>query len=136
MKEGIQYVEGLLDRPPFNGSGVASYLRKLWRWKAALSHGKMVKVYLGCLPYCQSSSDWRTEPAHQGTFYFDTNSDVHYIHGSFGWVAVRANSDDIQERLVIIEQVDEDIEGVGEDVKGVDEDLTGVDVNMNQETLA
>jgi hypothetical protein len=51
-------------------------------------------------------------------------------------VSFRADYDDIQERLVIIEEVDEDIEGVSENAKGVDEDVTGVDVNMNQETLA
>lgn len=79
-------------------------MQKLWRWKAALSHSEMVKVYLGYSPYCHSSSDWRTEPAHKGTFYFQVNSVVHFIHDSSGLVAVRAKSDEIQLRLVIIKE--------------------------------
>ncbi|KFY01440.1 hypothetical protein O988_02744 [Pseudogymnoascus sp. VKM F-3808] len=46
-KESIQYLEDLADRPPFDGLMAIDYLLKIWRWKAALLHGK---VYLGFPP--------------------------------------------------------------------------------------
>ncbi|KFZ01481.1 hypothetical protein V500_00747 [Pseudogymnoascus sp. VKM F-4518 (FW-2643)] len=120
LNAGIKYVNDLAGRPPFNGQKVDGYLLLEWEWKAALTHRKMAKVYLGYSPYCTGSSDWRTKPAYEGIYYFDTDRDVHFIHDVVGWASFSdpCNSD-IQSRLAIIEEVRE-------------ED----DANMNQETPA
>lgn len=107
MNAGIEYVSDLAGRPPFNGTKAEDYLQKIWRWKAALTHSRAAKVYLGYAPYCHEP-DWRTTPAYRGTYYFDADSNLHFIHGSFGWVRLTFTDNIITARLAIIE---EDTEG-------------------------
>lgn len=111
LTEGIRYVNELADRPPFDGGKVARDLLKLWRWKNALTHQKKVKVYLGYLPYCNSSTNWRAEPAYEGTYYLEVETDTHFIHTSgAGWTSFKSPFEsDIQARLAIIEEVRDEI---------------------------
>ncbi|OBT39557.1 hypothetical protein VE00_09479 [Pseudogymnoascus sp. WSF 3629] len=120
LEESIQYVNDLANRRPFIGKDVDDFLLKLWKWKAALAHGKVVNVYLGYGPYSTRSSGWCTTPAYHGLYLFDVERNAHFIHDDSGWLSFDdPNDNDIQARLAIIEEV-----------------RAGDNVNTNQATLA
>ncbi|KFY28421.1 hypothetical protein V493_02937 [Pseudogymnoascus sp. VKM F-4281 (FW-2241)] len=103
LTHGIQYVKGLTLRLPFNGEAVDEYLLRLFTWETALTHRKSVKIYLGMTPYC--SSTWKTVPAYEGEYCLDLKRNAHFIVNRDNWSSFETNDNDIQGRLVIIEEV-------------------------------
>lgn len=112
MTNGIQYVKGLALRLPFNGMAVDEYLLRLFTWKTALTHRKLVKIYLGITPYC--SSTWKKIPAYEGEYCLDLERNVHFIFDGDNWSSFETNDSDIQGGLVNIEEVEKLTEKVEE----------------------
>ncbi|KFY85732.1 hypothetical protein V498_07680 [Pseudogymnoascus sp. VKM F-4517 (FW-2822)] len=106
LNAGIGYISDLARRPPFDGEKVFDCSLKLWQWKTILTHGKVVKAYLGCGPY--SNSNWRKTPALRGTYYCDLNHAKHFIEDSSRWNLLIFTQNDVAAGLVLIE---EDTEG-------------------------
>lgn len=112
MTHGIQYVKGLAHQLPFNGKAVDENLLRLFKWKTALTHRKSVKIYLGMTPYC--SSTWKKIPAYEGEYCLDLKRNVHFIVNGDNWSSFETNDNDIQGRLVNIEEVEKLTEKVEE----------------------